>query len=327
MSLRQRLLETLSDGEFHSGEALGAALGVSRMAVWKHIRSLRELGVGLEVVRGSGYRLPAPIELLDADAISVAISPRMAARLGPLHVFHELDSTNNWLREQSHAGVPSGSVCLAEMQSAGRGRRGRRWVSPFAANLYLSLLWRSAAGVAALGGLSLVTGIAVLRCLRAQGLETIGLKWPNDILAGDAKLAGVLIDVVGESSGPCAVILGVGINVCMPTLAAEGIEQGWTDMQRLCSADVTPSRNCLAASLLEHLLPAIAEFETSGLQPFLEEWHRYDVVTGREVDLHLPGGTVSGTACGIDEGGALLVDTPQGRQRFTSCEVSVRIAS
>ena len=133
--------------------------------------------------------------------------------------------------------------------------------------------------------------------------------------------------MVGESSGPCAVILGVGINVCMPTLAAEGIEQGWTDLQRLCSADVMPSRNRLAASLLEHLLPAIAEFEKSGLQPFLEEWHRYDVVTGREVDLHLPGGTVSGTACGIDEGGALLVDTPQGRQRFTSCEVSVRIAS
>src|SRR5210317_820648 len=125
MSLRQRLLETLSDGEFHSGEALGAALGVSRMAVWKHIRSLRELGVQLEVVRGRGYHLSASIELLDADAISAAIPPRLADRVGPLHVFDELDSTNNWLREQSHAGAPSGSVCVAEMQSAGRGRRGK----------------------------------------------------------------------------------------------------------------------------------------------------------------------------------------------------------
>ena len=327
MPLRQRLLETLSDGGFHSGEALGAALGVSRMAVWKHIKSLRELGVEIEVVRGSGYRLPAPIELLDADAISAAIPPRLADRVGPVHIFDELDSTNNWLREQSLAGAPSGSVCVAEMQSAGRGRRGKHWVSPFAANLYLSLLWRSAAGVAALGGLSLVTGIAVLRCLRAQGIETAGLKWPNDILAGEAKLAGILIDVVGESSGPCAVILGTGINICMPPLAGEGIAQHWTDLQHLSNAGVTPSRNQLAASLLEHLVPAIAEFEMSGLQPFLDEWRRYDVVAGCEVDLHLPDGIVSGTACGIDESGALLVDTQQGRRRFASAEVSVRIAS
>ena len=327
MPLRKRLIETLSDGKFHSGEALGAALGVSRMAVWKHIKVLRELGVEVEVVRGKGYCLHSSIELLDGDAIYAAIPVSVAAQLGPVHVFHELDSTNNWLREQSLAGAPSGSVCLAEMQSAGRGRHGKHWVSPFATNLYLSLLWRSSAGAAALGGLSLVTGIAVLRCLRAQGIETAGLKWPNDILAGDAKLAGILIDVVGESTGPCAVILGIGINVCMPPLAGEGIEQRWTDMQRLSGADVIPSRNQLAAALLEHLLPAVAEFETSGLQPFQEEWRRYDVIAGCEVDLHLPGGTISGTACGIDEGGALLVDTLQGRRRFASGEVSVRVAS
>jgi len=213
------------------------------------------------------------------------------------------------------------------MQSAGRGRRGRRWVSPFAANLYLSLLWRSTVGAVALGGISLVAGIAVLRCLRAQGVEKAGLKWPNDILAGDAKLAGILIDVVGESSGPCAVILGVGINVSMPPLAGEDIEQCWTDLQRLSGAETAPSRNQLAAALLEQLLPAVAEFEAAGLQPFLEEWRRHDVVAGCPVDLHLPNGTISGTACGIDDGGALLVDTANGRQRFASGEVSVRIAS
>lgn len=326
MPLRHRLLDTLSDGEFHSGEALGVALGVSRMAIWKHIRALRELGVQIDVVRGKGYRLPASIELLDGSAISAAISPSVADHMGSVHVFHELDSTNNWLREQSLAGAPSGTVCLAEMQQAGRGRRGRHWVSPFAANLYLSLLWRSAAGAAALGGLSLVTGIAVLRCLRAQGVETAGLKWPNDILAGDSKLAGILIDVVGESSGPCAVILGVGVNVCMPPTAGEDIDQRWTDLQRLSGADAL-SRNQLAVDLLEQLLPAVAEFEVAGLQPFLEEWRRYDVVAGCQVDLQLLNGVVSGTACGIDDGGALLVDTVKGRQRFVSGEVSVRIAS
>lgn len=325
MSLRQRLLETLSDGEFHSGEALGAVLGVSRMAVWKHIHSVREAGVEIEVIRGKGYRLPESVELLDGATITAAIDPSVAGRVGPLHVFHELDSTNNWLREQSLVGAPSGSVCLAEMQHAGRGRRGRQWVSPFAANLYLSLLWRSADGAAALGGLSLVTGIAVLRCLRAQGVETAGLKWPNDILAGDAKLAGILIDVVGESSGPCAVIMGVGVNVGMPATVGEKIGQSWTDLRRL-TGNRGLSRNRLAASLLEFLLPAVAEFEAAGLQPFLEEWRRYDVVAGCQVDLHLASGTVSGTACGIDDGGALLVDTATGRQRFASAEVSVRLA-
>jgi BirA family biotin operon repressor/biotin-[acetyl-CoA-carboxylase] ligase len=325
MPLRHRLLNILSDGEFHSGEALGAALGVSRMAVWKHLKALRERGLDFSVVRGKGYCLPSPVELLDSDRISTGIDLSTATWIDAIHVFHELDSTNNWLREQSLNGASSGTVCLAEMQQAGRGRRGRAWVSPFAANLYLSLLWRSSAGAAALGGLSLVTGIAVLRCLRALGVETAGLKWPNDILANNSKLAGILIDVVGESSGPCAVIIGVGVNVCMPQLAGTAIDQSWTDLQRLTGCGV--SRNQLAASLLGQLLPAIAEFEAAGLQPFLEEWRRHDIVAGCQIDLHLPNEIVSGMACGIDEGGALLVDTVNGRRRFASGEVSVRIAS
>jgi BirA family biotin operon repressor/biotin-[acetyl-CoA-carboxylase] ligase len=325
MPLRHRLLKLLSDGEFHSGEALGAALGVSRMAVWKHLKTLRELGVGFEVVRGKGYRLPASVELLDAAKISSALNPSTASRIDSVNVFTELDSTNNWLQQQCPGDSPSGTVCLAEMQHAGRGRRGRVWVSPFAANLYLSLLWRSAAGAAALGGLSLVTGIAVLRCLRTLGVETAGLKWPNDILVNNEKLAGILIDVVGEASGPCAVILGIGVNVAMPQDAGADIDQSWTDLQRLAGRSI--SRNLLAAALLDQLLPAMAEFEIAGLQPFLEEWRRYDVVKGCQVDLHLPSELVSGTACGIDDGGALLVDTVTGRRRFASGELSVRITS
>ena len=326
MPLRSRLLKLLSDGDFHSGEDLGAALGVSRMAVWKHLKTLRELGVDFEVVRGKGYRLSASIELLDGDEISTGISRSTATHIDSINIFHELDSTNNWLREQCLSGAPSGTVCLAEMQYAGRGRRGRSWVSPYAANLYLSLLWRSPAGAAALGGLSLVTGIAVLRCLQAWGVEAAGLKWPNDILVRNAKLAGILIDVVGEASGPCAVIIGVGVNVCMPPLAGADIDQSWTDLSRLIGRSEL-SRNRLAAGLLDQLLPAVAEFETAGLQPFLGEWRRYDIVDGCQVDLQLPNETVSGTACGIDDGGALLVETVNGRRRFTSGEVSVRFAA
>jgi len=326
MPLRRRLLNLLSDGEFHSGEALGASLGVSRMAVWKHLKALRTMGVDVTVRRGKGYRLPSSLELLEPERILAAASTATVSGVDDLNVFLEVDSTNNWLREQALKGAPSGTVCVSETQSAGRGRRGRRWASPFAANLYLSLLWRSSNGAASLGGLSLVTGIAVLRALRSLGIEGVGLKWPNDILAGDAKLAGILIDVLGESSGPCAVIVGVGVNVDMPPDEALSIDQPWTDLHRL-TGDHCISRNDLAARLLDEIMPAIEAFDATGLQSFLEEWRHYDLVSGRAVDLLLPNELITGTACGIDAGGALLVETSTGRRRFASGEVSVRVAS
>ena len=325
MPLRRRLLNLLSDGEFHSGEALGVSLGVSRMAVWKHLKALRQMGVDFTVVRGKGYCLPSSLELLDCDRILSAATPASAAGIDGIEVFLEVDSTNNWLREQALNGAPSGTVCVAEMQLAGRGRRGRTWVSPFAANLYLSLLWRSATGATALGGLSLVTGIALLRALRSYGIEGAGLKWPNDILAGDAKLAGVLIDVVGESSGPCIVIVGIGVNVCMSPGEAATIDQRWTDLHHLSGGN-SLSRNVLAARILDELMPVIETFDAEGLQPFLDEWRQSDVLRGRKVGLTLPNEYIAGTACGIDEVGALLVETVHGRRRFLSGDVSVRVA-
>ena len=324
MQLRGKLLARLADGRTHSGEALGTALGISRMAVWKHLKALRDSGIEIEAVRGRGYRLPVSCELLDRDRILSYASAASRALLGPVEVLLETDSTNTRLRGQALDGARSGSVCLAELQHRGRGRRGKRWVSPFAANLYLSLLWRSPQGAAALGGLSLVAGIAVLRCLQAFGVSDAGLKWPNDILAGDAKLAGILIDVAGESAGPCAVVIGVGINVAMRQATAQTIDQAWTDLYSL-TGRLDISRNLLAAGLLDSLLPALQTFETGGLQPFMTDWQRHDLVSGRQVDLRLHDSTVRGTARGIDAGGALLVDTDTGCRRFTSGEVSVRM--
>lgn len=326
MSLRRRLLTLLSDGEHHSGEALGATLGVSRMAVWKHIKALHELGIDISVQRGKGYRLPTTLELLDRDRILAATTSPCAKAISDIHVYLEVDSTNSWLREVAINGAASGTVCVAEMQSAGRGRRGRTWVSPFAASLYLSLLWRANCGAAALGGLSLVTGIAILRALQSLDIEGAGLKWPNDVLAGRDKLAGVLIDVVGEASGPCAVIVGVGINIDMPGDKARAIDQSWTDLRRV-GGDAVLSRNELAGRVLSELIPAMVSFERAGLQPFLGDWHRYDLISGRHVDLILANERVSGTACGIDDVGALLVDTRDGVRRFLSGDVTLRVAS
>jgi BirA family transcriptional regulator, biotin operon repressor / biotin---[acetyl-CoA-carboxylase] ligase len=325
MRLRRDLLAIISDGEFHSGEALGRALGMSRMAVWKHIRALRDHGVALEVVRSRGYRLPASLELLDAGAIWDGLEPGTRERLAGVDTFLEIDSTNTWLRQRALEGAPSGSVCVAEMQSAGRGRHNRRWISPFAASLSLSLLWRSGIGAAELGGLSLATGVAVLHGLRAFGIVTAGLKWPNDVLVDGAKLAGILIDVVGESTGPCAVVVGIGINVAMPETAEVEIDQDWIDLRTMTGHERF-SRNRLATVVLDRVVAAIVEFEHSGLQPVLEEWRRHDVIQDRQVSLQLPNEVIRGRACGIDSGGALLVDTATGRRRFASGEVSLRVA-
>jgi BirA family biotin operon repressor/biotin-[acetyl-CoA-carboxylase] ligase len=174
--------------------------------------------------------------------------------------------------------------------------------------------------------LSLVAGIAVLRSLSAFGVTGAGLKWPNDVLADNAKLAGILIDVAGESAGPCAVVIGIGINVAMRHGAAREIDQAWTDLYSLTGrSDI--SRNRLAAGVLDCLLPALGEFEAGGLQPFLPDWQRHDLVSGRRIDLHLPDAVIRGMARGIDTGGALLVDTQGGRRRFTSGEVRVRMAT
>ena len=323
--MRRDLLAILSDGQFHSGEALGLTLGVSRMAVWKHTRALRDCGIPLEVVRGQGYRLPACVELLDAKAILDGLDSGTREQLAGVDVFLEIDSTNTWLRQKALDGAPTGSVCVAEMQSAGRGRSNRCWVSPFAASLYLSLLWRSATGAAELGGLSLAAGVAIVRSLRAFGIDTAGLKWPNDVLVDGAKLAGILIDVIGESTGPCSVIIGIGINVAMPEAAAAQIDQDWTDLSSLTGQERI-SRNRLAASVLSCMITALEEFERAGLPPFLEEWRRYDIIQGRQVNLRLPNEVIQGRACGIDSGGALLVDTAAGRRRFASGEVSLRVA-
>jgi BirA family biotin operon repressor/biotin-[acetyl-CoA-carboxylase] ligase len=326
MPSRRQLLNILSDGELHSGEALGSRLEVSRMAVWKHIRALRQSGIPIDVVKGKGYRLPTPVELLDADAIRSAVSSGHRDHLAAIETVLEVDSTNSWLYQAAQEGAASGTVCVAELQHAGRGRHNRHWVSPFAANLYLSLLWRSMTGATGLGGLSLVTGIAVVRSLASFGISSAGLKWPNDVLVDGAKLAGILIDVSGESTGPCAVVIGIGINVSMPETAAAGIDQRWTDLCSLTGRQQFP-RNRLAASVLGNLLAAIEEFEQYGMEPFMDEWQRLDLVNGRQVDMQLPNEVIPGLACGIDSAGALLVDTATGRRRFASGEISLRVAT
>lgn len=324
MSVRYSLAQQLADGRFHSGEQLGQALGMSRAAIWKQMRGLAAMGLEVQAVRGKGYRLARPLELLEIEQISAAMEAPVRNRITQFELFHELPSTNDYLRQQAAAGAVAPRVCLAERQSAGRGRRGRNWVSPYGGNLYLSLLWRFEQGVSVMAGLSLVIGLALLRALQGLGVGPLALKWPNDVYGEDRKLAGILIDLAGESVGPCHAVIGVGVNLRMPDTAAQDIDQPWTDVARLGSADC--SRNLLAARILEQMIMLIQEFERQGLRPFMEEWQRHDMGFGQPLRLTMGDAVFEGVGRGIDNDGALLLETPAGLRRYTAGEVSVRIS-
>ncbi|GBE10018.1 bifunctional ligase/repressor BirA [bacterium BMS3Abin12] len=323
VSLPYRLIGLLADGRFHSGEALGAAVGMSRAGVWKSLRRLDEFGLVVCAVRGRGYRLAEPLELLREEEIRAALGPEGVARLARLEIHPVLDSTNRHLQDRARAGAPSGCACLAEMQRHGRGRHGRDWVSPFAANIYLSLLWRFAGGPAALKGLSLAAGVAGAAALADLGITGMGLKWPNDLVWNGRKLAGILIDLAGESAGPCYVVVGMGVNVAMPAAAGTAIDQPWVDLATMTGSRI--SRNRLAGHLLRHLVLALERFAAGGFAPFASQWRRLDVTAGRRVDLQLPDRTVSGVAEGVDSEGALLLRVEGRRRRFAAGELHLRV--
>ncbi|MDP5065508.1 MAG: bifunctional biotin--[acetyl-CoA-carboxylase] ligase/biotin operon repressor BirA [Haliea sp.] len=319
------LVPLLADGEFHSGQALADALGVSRTAVWKQLKRLQSLGLEVESVRGRGYRLAGGVELLAEARIIAGLEPSVRPLLQALQLLETVDSTNAEVLRQIAADRGPGFACSAELQTAGRGRRGREWVSPYARNVYLSLSWEYQGGAAALEGLSLAVGVAVVRALHRFDVEGLALKWPNDILANGAKLGGVLLEMAGDAAGRCQVVIGVGINVAMPTAAAGAIDQAWTDLTQLCVGK-PPGRNALLASLLNELLPLAASFGTTGFAPWREPWMALDAFADKPVVLHSGEQRQAGTARGVDERGALQLETTLGVQPIYGGEISLRAA-
>lgn len=317
------LIHLLSDGKFHSGQELGKILGVSRAAVWKMLSRLEPLGLEIHAVSGRGYRLANSFEPLDRDLIIEQLGSDTRPYLKDLDILDETDSTSGVLLQSAQQGIPSGSVCLAEFQHGGRGRRGRQWRSPYGANIYLSLLWRFQEGAAQLGGLSLAIGVALMRTLYELHVEGAGIKWPNDILIDGRKLAGILIDVAGESAGPCHVVIGVGMNYHMPESAGEQIEQPWTD---LWQQGTHAGRNRTVGRLLHHIFNTVKLYETAGLEAFLDEWKQWDVTRDQTVTIYQGEKRIDGVARGIDEHGLLCLQQEDGIHTYASGEVSLRKA-
>jgi BirA family biotin operon repressor/biotin-[acetyl-CoA-carboxylase] ligase len=324
VTFRGQLLQLLADGRFYSGAWLGRSLGISRSAVWKHVRFLQARQVEIHAVRGRGYRLARPLEMLSRQAIIGHMNNASAARLARLDVLTEVDSTNRFLLARARHGGVSGDACLAEYQSAGQGRQGRAWVSPFAGNIYMSLLWHFPCGAESLGGLGLAVGVSVLRAVHSQGGEQVRLKWPNDLVCQDKKLAGVLLEMSSDGSGGYHVVIGVGLNVSMPMAAAEDIDQPWTDLVQVLGR--APSRNLLAACLLQQLQYDIPRFQADGLSPFIDDWRRFDNLLDRPVSVSVSGLAIDGIARGIDEHGALRIDSDGRIQRYLAGDVSVRVS-
>lgn len=317
------LINALSDGRFHSGEGLGAELGISRAAVWKLLQKLEPLGLQLHAVSGKGYRLATPFEPLERDAVIAALEEDSLPLLSELEILPEVESTNRYLLESAGDGAPGGSACFAEYQQAGRGRRGREWHSPYGSSIYFSLLWRFNDGTSRLAGLSLAVAVALMRCLEECGLERAGIKWPNDILVEGRKLAGILLDVAGEHSGPCHVVIGIGINGRVSQQQGAAIDQPWTD---LWQSGVEVGRNRLAGRLLHHLLLAVEEYQEAGLDAFLDEWRGHDLTCDREVAIHHGSEVIHGIARGVDRSGMLQVEQSDGLRSYASGEVSLRSA-
>lgn len=318
------LLSLLAAGEYVSGQELANVLGVSRTAVWKQLNKLAEFDLEVESVKGRGYRIAGGIDLLDEGAVTSAMGPQSRGLLSRLDIHDTIGSTNAEAMARIAAGCGSGYVCTAEQQSAGRGRRGRQWVSPYARNLYLSAIWEYSQGAAVLEGMSLAVGVAVARALASCGLPPVQLKWPNDVLYQGAKLGGILLEMTGDASGACQVVVGIGLNVSMPEASAGDIDQAWTDVARL-SGGPHPGRNALLGAVLDELLPMLAGFETTGFAPWRDEWLALDAFAGETVVLLSGKQEQAGVARGVDGRGALQLETATtGIQSVFGGELTMR---
>lgn len=308
------LISILADAEFHSGEQLGERLGMSRAAINKHIQTLRDWGVDVFTVPGKGYSLPEPIQLLDEEQIARQIEH------GRVTVLPVIDSTNQYLLDRLSE-LQSGDACVAEYQQAGRGRRGRKWFSPFGSNLYLSMYWRLEQGPAAAIGLSLVIGIVIAEVLQSLGADKVRVKWPNDLYLQDRKLSGILVELTGKTGDAAQIVSGAGINLMMRRVESDVVNQGWISLQE---AGISIDRNQLAACLIKELRAGFKLFENQGLAPYLGRWEKLDNFINRPVKLLIGDKEIFGISRGIDAQGALLLEQEGVIKPWIGGEISLR---
>jgi BirA family biotin operon repressor/biotin-[acetyl-CoA-carboxylase] ligase len=318
------LLGLLADGELRSETSLVQALGLTQGQLIEGVERLRALGIEIDAP-GDGYRLARGVELLDAARLRAMLRPDSRGKLHSLDVLFEVDSTNTRLLGMPPPPRNFAHVAMSELQHAGRGRRGRQWLSPFGGSLAMSLGWVFRDAVSAPPSLSLAVGVAVARALEREGARDIRLKWPNDIWFEDRKVGGVLVEVKIEPGGAAHAVIGVGLNLALPASARREIEAGGVRVAAVadaCAQEV--SRNRLAAALIDELLSMLGDFERRGFAAFRDEWQALDALGGRAVQVLSTADPVTGTSCGVDSEGALLLDSGGRLQKIVSGDLSLR---
>ena len=313
-SRQQALLAVLADGAFHSGEQIGAELGISRAAISQQIKSLRLLGLEIFSITGKGYRLNTPLDLLNTKILQHLTAG------APIHTCAVIDSTNQYMMAQLDR-WQKGECLLAETQTAGRGRRGRHWHSPFGSQFIMSMYWRLDDGPSAAMGLSLAIGVAVVQALESAGYRDLSLKWPNDIYMARRKLAGILVEMSAAVGGICHLVIGVGVNLNLPDAVIAQLDQ---PCAHLAEQPVVVERNQLSATIIRALRNALTLFEQQGLTAFLTEWNRLDIFMQQPVKVLLGNQVIHGIYCGIDGQGNMLLQDHEGMHKFVGGEISLR---
>jgi len=315
------VLRLLGDGEFHSGEDLANALGISRATICNALKGVDDAGLALYKIRGRGYRLVEPLQWLDKAKIAAALGAH--ANRFNVELIDCIASSNTLLMQKAVLGALHGSVIAAEMQTHGRGRRGRSWHSNLGEALTFSVLWRTDQGVGALSGLSLVVGVALLRALKSLGVTGAALKWPNDVLHHYCKLAGILIEVQGEVLGPSLAVIGIGINLKLSEHTKRSIDQPTTDLYSITGA--APERNQALGCVLRHMAEVLDIFGAKGFKGLRAEWVEHHAYHNKNVRILLPDdGAQEGVVTGVDIDGALLVKSRSGERRYSTGEISLR---
>lgn len=314
------LLRLVADGEFHSGEVLAQQLGVSRASVWQALQPLEQQGLELFKVRGRGYCLSQPFDSLEKEEIFTYLK---TSQLLTIHILDSIESTNVFLMQQAGVKNIHGQVAVAELQTEGKGRRGKPWHSGLGTGLTFSLGWQFERGAEFLSGLSLVIGVALVRAFSEYGIKNVSLKWPNDVLHHYRKFAGILTEVSGDALGPSTVVIGIGINIKLSDDIKNKIDQATTDIYSIC--DQLPKRNQLLAVILNHLSTALSDFSIGGFESFKKEWVQYHAYSDKSVRITLPDGSVEqGMVTGVHGNGALQIQGKNGIQHFNVGEISLK---
>lgn len=319
--IENTLIERLADGKFHSGQRLAEELQISRAAVNKRIASLEKLDLDIFRVQGKGYRLAQPLQLLDVQTLRQNLSDPSSVHLRRVTTSTH-DDLKGLLEECSGESLPAGTAVIAEMQTAGRGRRGKAWFSPFGSNLYMSMYWPLRDGLNGALGLSVMMGIQLARMLQKQGISDVSVKWPNDVYIGGAKVAGILIELEGQPMGEGHALIGIGVNLAMPARHKGTIDQPYTDIQSHLDGSLV--RHEWAAQLVNSCRAALQSFDANGLADYLGAWRELDHFYQQPVRVLLGSHEQRGVAEGIDENGALLVRQNGVIKQYFGGEISIR---